>query len=67
MSFKSIVLTLAICLGLAACGETTGEQVLIGGTVGAGAAAVAGESIAAGAAIGAAGNLLACESELADC
>ena len=39
----------------------------IGGAVGAGAAAVTSGSIATGLAVGAAGNILACELDIANC
>ena len=67
MSFKSIGFAVVAGLGLAACGDTVGEQALIGGAVGAGAAAVTSGSIVTGLAVGAAGNVLACELDIADC
>ena len=67
MRIRTIVIALAASVGLAACGDTAGEQALIGGTVGAGAAVVAGSSIAAGAAVGAAGNLVFCQTYPSRC
>ncbi|HBR37677.1 MAG TPA: hypothetical protein DD939_10335, partial [Sulfitobacter pontiacus] len=62
MSIKTILLAVTASAGLAACGDTLGEQALGGGVVGAGAAAVTGGSLAQGAAIGAGANVLACQS-----
>lgn len=67
MRIRTIAIALAASVGLAACGDTAGEQALIGGTVGAGAAVVAGSSIAAGAAVGAAGNLVFCQTYPSRC
>ena len=64
MYIKSYILACAMALGLAACGDTVGEQAIIGGAVGAGAAAVTSGSVVTGAAVGAAGNILACELDL---
>lgn len=62
MRIRTIVIAFAATVGLAACGDTAGQQALIGGTVGAGAAVVVGSSLAAGAAVGAAGNLVYCQT-----
>ncbi|MEP1355222.1 MAG: hypothetical protein ABJX32_12245 [Tateyamaria sp.] len=67
MGIKYITLSCVAALGLAACGNTAGEQAIIGGAVGAGAASVAGGSIATGLAVGAAGNILACELDIVGC
>jgi hypothetical protein len=64
---KKTILALGAALGLAACGDTIGEQALGGAAVGAGAAAVADTSIAGGAAVGAGANVLACQTDIADC
>lgn len=61
MSFTKITSALLVCAGLAACGDTLGEQALGGAAVGAGAAAVTSGSLAQGAAIGAAGNIAYCQ------
>nr|WP_245626842.1 hypothetical protein [Aestuariivita boseongensis] len=53
--------------GLAACGDTAGEQALIGGAVGAGTAAVVNGNLVAGAAVGAAGNILYCQQNPSKC
>ncbi|MCX8226009.1 MAG: hypothetical protein OTI35_08040 [Sulfitobacter sp.] len=67
MSFKNIILALAASAGLAACGDTLGEQAIGGGAVGAGAAALTGGSLLQGAAIGAGANVLACQSGAVRC
>ena len=48
--------------GLVACGDTVGEQAVIGGAAGAGTAAVLDGNILAGAAVGAAGNVAYCQA-----
>ena len=55
-------LTRPIVLSVAACGDTLGEQALIGGAVGGGAAAVADGNVATGAVVGAAGNVAFCQT-----
>jgi len=62
MRHRTLVIALGAALGLAACGETVGEQAIIGGAVGAGAAAVTSGSLVTGAAVGAAGNLVYCQT-----
>lgn len=56
---KTIVATLLLA-GLAACGDTTGEQALYGAGAGVGAAAILDGDLITGAAVGAAGNVLYC-------
>ena len=48
--------------GLAACGDTLGEQALIGGAVGAGTAAAVDGDVTTGAVVGAAGNVAYCRT-----
>lgn len=67
MSIKTILLAVTASAGLAACGDTLGEQALGGGVVGAGAAAVTGGSLAQGAAIGGGANVLACQTGAVRC
>ena len=67
MRTSKIWLALALVGGLAACGDTVGEQAVIGGAVGAGTAAVLNGNLAAGAAVGAAGNLLFCQQNPSRC
>ena len=61
MSITKLTLALVASAGLAACGDTLGEQALGGAAVGAGAAALTSGSLAQGAAIGAAGNIAFCQ------
>lgn len=67
MRTSRIWLALAMVGGLAACGDTVGEQALIGTAVGAGTAAVLDGNLVAGAAVGAAGNLLYCQQNPGQC
>ena len=67
MSIKHIILSLAACGGLAACGDTLGEQALGGAAIGAGAAAITSGSLAQGATIGAAGNIAYCHLNPGKC
>ncbi|MGJ8625749.1 MAG: hypothetical protein ACSHXB_02210 [Sulfitobacter sp.] len=67
MSIRNIILGLAGCVSLAACGDTLGEQALGGGVIGAGAAAVTGGTLIQGAAIGAAGNVAYCQLNPGKC
>lgn len=57
----------AAVLGLSACGDTMGEQALIGAGVGAGTAVVLDADPLAGAAIGAGGNVLYCDQNPRKC
>ena len=61
MSIQKITILCTLCAGLAACGDTIGEQALGGAAVGAGAAAITSGSLAQGAAIGAAGKVAYCQ------
>ena len=67
MFTRKSALVLAACAGLAACGETVGEQAVGGAAIGAGAAVITNDSLAKGAAIGAAGNVAYCQLYLANC
>jgi hypothetical protein len=67
MPTSKLILAVAVCAGLAACGDTLGEQALGGAAIGAGAAAVTGGSLATGAAVGAGANVLACQTEVVNC
>ena len=66
-STRNIILAVAACGALTACGDTIGEQALGGGAVGAGAAAVTGGSLLQGAAIGAGANLAYCQLNPGKC
>ena len=63
---KTAALVLALG-GLAACGDTIGEQAVIGGAAGAGTAAVLDGNILTGAAVGAAGNTIFCQANPGKC
>ena len=67
MQRSRIWVALALIGGLAACGDTTGEQALIGGAVGAGTAAVLNGNLVAGAAVGVVGNVLYCQQYPSRC
>ena len=62
---QRITLAMAVIssLGLAACGDTIGEQALFGGAAGVGAAAVTNGDLATGAVIGALGNVAYCQTQ----
>lgn len=64
---KSWIAAAIVCSGLAACGDTIGEQALIGGAAGVGAAAVTGGSAGTGALVGAAGNVAYCQANPRAC
>ncbi|MGJ8603842.1 MAG: hypothetical protein ACSHXH_06905 [Marivita sp.] len=49
-------------LGLSACGDTLGEQALLGGAAGAGAAVATGGDPLTGAAVGGAANVAYCQT-----
>ncbi|WP_306115390.1 MULTISPECIES: hypothetical protein [unclassified Roseovarius] len=59
---SKLILCFTAMLGLASCGDTFGQQALIGAGAGAGTAAVVGGNVATGALVGAAGNVAYCQS-----
>ncbi|WP_333827443.1 hypothetical protein [Pararhodobacter sp.] len=65
--WKTILLPLATVATLAACGNTAGEQALIGGGAGAVGGAVLGGDPIVGAAVGAGGNVLFCQANPGRC
>lgn len=67
MHLKFSSLALVAVLGLAACGDTVGEQALFGGAAGIGAAAITGGDIATGAVVGAGASVAACQAGLVNC
>lgn len=56
------VLGVVALLGLSACGDTLGEQALLGGAAGGGTAVAAGGDPLTGAAVGAAANVAYCQT-----
>lgn len=60
--WKTLTLPLAAVALLAACGNTPGEQALLGGGAGAVTGAVIGGDPIVGAAVGAGGNVLFCQA-----
>lgn len=67
MSYHRFWLVLPLCAGLAACGDTTGEQALFGAGAGAVGASVLDANPVAGAAVGAAANILYCKENPGKC
>jgi hypothetical protein len=63
----SIWTALALCAGLSACGDSTGEQALYGAGAGFLGAAVLDTNVYAGAAAGAAANVLYCDQNPGKC
>lgn len=63
MRFSRFIFVATTCAGLAACGDTTGEQAILGGGAGAVGAAVLSADPLFGAAVGAAGNVLYCKTQ----
>lgn len=57
-----LVLAAGALLALGACGDTLGEQALVGGAAGAGTALVTNGDPLTGAVIGGAGNVAFCQS-----
>ena len=63
MRISKFFLVAATCAGLTACGDSLGEQALLGGGAGALGAAVLSADPFVGAAVGAAGNVLFCKTQ----
>ncbi|WP_299848526.1 hypothetical protein [uncultured Roseovarius sp.] len=57
-----LILSIVALASLSACGDTLGEQALIGAGAGAGTALVLNGSVAGGALVGAAGNVAYCQA-----
>ncbi|MCI5111906.1 MAG: hypothetical protein MRY75_15255 [Marivita sp.] len=66
MDFHSItpakIFGVVALLGLSACGDTLGEQALLGGAAGGGTAVATGGDPVTGAAVGAAANVAYCQT-----
>ena len=67
MGINRIVAALGLCAALCACGASTGEQALLGGSAGALGGAVVGANPVATAAVGAGANVLYCEANPGKC
>lgn len=67
MRIRTLGLGLVAALGLAACGDTVGDQAVGGAAIGAGIAAITDGSLAQGAAIGAGANVLYCQANPGKC
>lgn len=67
MQLRTLAFILVSTAGLAACGQTLGDQALGGAAIGAGTAAITDGSIGTGAAIGAAGNVAYCQANPGKC
>ncbi|MBO9477334.1 hypothetical protein J7382_07300 [Shimia sp. R11_0] len=61
MRIKATLIGLFALSTLAACGDTFGEQALIGAGAGTATAAVVGGNLAAGAVVGSAANVVYCK------
>ncbi|MGR3323147.1 MAG: hypothetical protein ACU0DK_14585 [Pseudooceanicola sp.] len=61
MLIRKITLAVALLGGLAACGDTFGEQAVIGAGGGAATSAVFGGNVGTGALVGAAANVAYCQ------
>ena len=67
MRAKPIFLVLATCAGLAACGDTMGEQALYGAGAGLAGSAILDTDPVLGVAAGAAANVLYCREHPGKC
>lgn len=67
MYTKTIAIGFALCTALAACGDTTGEQLVYGAGAGAAGAAILDGNVVAGAAVGAAANVIYCKENPGRC
>ncbi|MBL4769111.1 MAG: hypothetical protein JKY94_15605 [Rhodobacteraceae bacterium] len=67
MRATKLWMALAVCGGLTACGDTTGEQALIGGAAGVGTAVLLQGNPIVGLAAGAAANVLYCKENPSKC
>jgi len=67
MRKPTLILATVAALGLAACGDTVGEQAVIGGAVGGVGSAALGGNAVAGAAVGAGANVLYCDANPGEC
>ena len=61
MRITAAAFSIFALIGLSACGDTFGEQALIGAGAGTATAAVVGGNLAAGALVGGAANVVYCK------
>lgn len=67
MRALKIMAVAGLCAGVAACGDTTGEQVAIGAAAGTVTSALIGGNLVTGAAVGTAANLIYCKERPGAC
>ncbi|SLN49475.1 hypothetical protein AQS8620_02112 [Aquimixticola soesokkakensis] len=67
MRNKIWIVGVVAALGLSACGDTFGEQAVLGAAVGAGSAAAVGGDVATGAVVGGAANIAYCRTYPSRC
>lgn len=67
MQLKTLGLAVLASISLVACGDTMGEQALVGAGAGAATAVVLDGKPFTGAVVGAAGNLLYCQTNPGKC
>ncbi|MCI5095991.1 MAG: hypothetical protein MRY77_06735 [Rhodobacteraceae bacterium] len=67
MGLRGMFVCFGLCAGLAACGDTTGEQALYGAGAGVAGSALLDGNLVAGAALGAAANVIYCTENPGKC
>ncbi|PCJ09418.1 MAG: hypothetical protein COB16_04445 [Rhodobacteraceae bacterium] len=67
MQAGKLITALGLCAGLAACGDTTGEQVAFGAGAGALGSVLLNGNPLTGAAVGVAANLIYCTEKPRNC
>lgn len=67
MQIKLLLLGASMCAGLAGCGDTLGEQALIGAGAGAATAIVLDGDVLTGAIVGGAVNTIYCQQNPSKC
>jgi hypothetical protein len=67
MQVQKLIAALGLCAGLAACGQTTGEQVVYGAGAGALGSVLLDGNPVTGAAVGVAANLIYCQENPRKC
>lgn len=64
---KNWIIAGLFCTALAACGQTLGEQAVVGGAAGAGVGAITGGNPVTGAIVGGAANVAYCQTNPRAC